>query len=338
MAFRYATAKEWGMTWKRPAVPEKLADPEAYVHHSAGGRLSLDAFTAFRMLNRMAQDSKDYSALDYDILVHRNVSTGLITIGGGREEWMSAATLDRNEAGEAICLLGYFHPHHSLSEYPTDDEIEGIARAIVWGMEKGWIGKTAKILGHRDNPAHLNATACCGDYLYGELPTVRGIVDRILNIKPVPVPTPKPLPTPATYVVQSGDGWYAIARKLTIGVDSLLALNGAKFDTMLHPGDILKVPSLSTPEAPIHPPGETLSTPPGTPAMRLGDTDASTRLADATGGRVTWLQLVIGVRPTGIYDTATVTKILELQELGGIFEDGVYGEQTAQLFLLWRKK
>lgn len=179
--FRYLTAAEWGMTWKRPAVPEKLNDPEVFVHHSAGSRLGTDAVRAFQALNRWAQDGKNYSALDYDILVHRDVESGLITIGGGREEWMSAATLDRNEQGEAICVMGYFHPGHVLSEQPHPDEIEGVARGIVWGIEKGWIARDAKILGHFENPAHPGATGCPGQWFIPHLPTIRRRVAELLT-------------------------------------------------------------------------------------------------------------------------------------------------------------
>jgi len=179
--FRFLTAEDWGMTWKNPAVPEKLNDPEAYVHHSAGSRLGTDAVKAFQALNRFAQESKNYSALDYDMLVHMNVDNGLITVGEGRAEWMSAATKDRNELGEAVCLMGYFHPGHRLSEHPTSGEIQGLALAIAIGMERGWIARNAKILGHRDNPAHPGATGCPGDYLYPHMQSIRDIVEILLT-------------------------------------------------------------------------------------------------------------------------------------------------------------
>lgn len=174
--FRFLTAAEWGMTWKRPAVPEQLNDPEAYVHHTAGSRLGQDAVRAFQALNRWAQEGKNYSALDYDIVVHRATESGLVTIGGGREEWMSAATKDRNDPGEAIAIMGYFHPGHRLSEHPHPDEIEAAALGIVWGIENGWIARDARILGHFENPAHPDATGCPGDYFIPHLPTVRARV------------------------------------------------------------------------------------------------------------------------------------------------------------------
>lgn len=182
--FRFLTADEWGMTWTNPARTEKLNDPEAYVHMTGGSRMYTDAIKAFQALNRWAQEGKDFSALDYDILVHRDVVSGLMTIGAGRGEWMSAATKDRNELGEAVCLFGQFHPGERGAEQPHPDELEAIAFAIVWGIEKGWIAWDASILGHRDNPAHPGATACPGDYLYAHLPWIRQRVLELLTPEP----------------------------------------------------------------------------------------------------------------------------------------------------------
>ena len=184
--FRYLTADQWGITWVRPPIAEKTPDPECYVHHSAGAHAN-DAVTAFRNLNTYAQTSKGYSALDYDVLVHRDPTSGLVTIGEGRGKWLSAATLDRNEEGEAVCLLGYFHPGSTLSRQPHPDELEGVARGIVWGIEQGWISRDSTILGHRDNPAHPGATGCPGDYLYAKLPAIRNRVAELLNPPEEPV-------------------------------------------------------------------------------------------------------------------------------------------------------
>lgn len=189
--FRYLSAADWGMTWARPPVNEVRPDPEVFVHHTAG-RHPDDAVQAFRELNEQAIRVDGYSAIDYDILIHRNPYSGLITIGEGRGPYMSAATRDRNEQGEAVCLLGYFHPGHSLSRHPHSDEVEGVARGIVYGVRNGWIRETplAKIMGHRDNPAHPGATACPGNYLYTHLPFIRNRVNQLL----VPVTQPDPVP------------------------------------------------------------------------------------------------------------------------------------------------
>lgn len=183
--FRYLTAKEWGMVWARPPVAEKQLDGECFVHHSAGSHVD-DAVQAFRNLNTYAINSKGYSALDYDVLVHRNKQTGLVTIGEGRGPWMSAATYNRNEEGEAVCVLGYFHPGSTLSRKPHPDEVEGVALAIKWAMVEGWVSPDTKIMGHRDNPAAPGATGCPGDYLQAELPTIRARVSELT----APTPTP----------------------------------------------------------------------------------------------------------------------------------------------------
>jgi hypothetical protein len=184
--FRILTAAQWGMRWARPPVTESLLDRECFVHHTAGSRQSTDGATAFRMLNEAAI-REGMSATDYDILVHRSTTTGVVTIGEARGAALSAATRDRNDIGEAVCLMGYFHPGHSLSQEPHADELEGVARAIVHGMKKGWIAKTATIYGHRQNPAHPGATACPGDYLFARLPWIKARVATLLN-PPAPAP------------------------------------------------------------------------------------------------------------------------------------------------------
>lgn len=225
--FVMLTAADWGLRWERPPVAEQMPDPELYVHHSAGNHPA-DAVQAFRALNEYAINVKGYSAIDYDILVHRNPNTGLIVIGEGRGPWMSAATKDRNEQGEAVCLLGYFHPGSPLSRPPHPDEVEGVARAIVWGVEKGWVAPDTKILGHRDNPAHLGATSCPGDYLYAELPTIRARVAELLAP-----------PAPGTITVLAGEGWWSVARRAGVPMNDLILANPMP----LHPGMVLKVPA-----------------------------------------------------------------------------------------------
>jgi hypothetical protein len=209
--FTFLTASQWGMEWARTPQTEKLVDPECYVHHTAGAHPAA-AVEAFRALNRYAIDVKGYSAVDYDILVHRNPTTGEVTIGEARGPWRSAATLDRNEEGEAICLLGYFGPGSKHSRQPHPDEIEGVARGIVWGIEKGWLADPPEILGHRDNPAHPGATSCPGDYLYAELPKIRVRVAELLA--PVPPPEPPPLnplevPSGMWIIAKTDQGWLA---------------------------------------------------------------------------------------------------------------------------------
>lgn len=178
--YRYLRGEEWGMRWAKPPVVENLDDPEAYVHHRAGNRGGPDAAAAFRAMNEGAIVNKGYSATDYDFLIHYDKASDVCTIGEARGKWRSAATLDRNEEGEAFCVLGYFHPGHSLSEQPHPAEIEGVARAIAWSIELGYNARDCKILGHRDNPKHPGATGCPGDYLYAHMDTIRRRVAELI--------------------------------------------------------------------------------------------------------------------------------------------------------------
>lgn len=212
--YRYLTVDEWGGRWARPPVAEKLLDAECYVHHSAGNPWDQwDAAKAFRTLNEYAINSKGYSFLDYDVLVHHNTATDVVTIGEGRGKWLSAATRNRNEQGEAICALGYFHPGHSLSRQPSPGMLEGIARGIVWGIEQGWLSRDTQILGHRDNPAHPGATGCPGDYLYAQLPSIRARVASLLSPTRPPevIDPPEELPEMNDYLYRI-DGYADVVR------------------------------------------------------------------------------------------------------------------------------
>jgi hypothetical protein len=191
---KFMRATEWGINWVRQPFSEKLSDPETYVHHTAGGRMGTFPVMALRELERFSH-GRGYSTIAYDVVVHYNVATREVTIAGCREGHRSAATKDRNEQGEAICLMGYFHPGHKLSEKPTTRELEGLAWGIAWMQEQGWSAPDTKILGHRDNPAHPGASDCPGDWLYNDLPFIRRRVMEInLSLKQAPQPEPSDQP------------------------------------------------------------------------------------------------------------------------------------------------
>jgi hypothetical protein len=183
--YRYLTAAEWGGTWTRPPVREQPLDPECYIHHTAGNPMSdRTAEVALQTLNAYAQTHKGYSFLDYDYLVHYENARDLFTIAEGRGEWMSGATRDRNELGEAICLFGYFHPGSVHSQHPTAGHLEATALGIVHMIECGLLAPDAVILGHYENPAHPGATGCPGAYFIPHLPTIRQRVVALLTPPP----------------------------------------------------------------------------------------------------------------------------------------------------------
>lgn len=191
----FVRASEWGIVWKRPPVAERLNDPETYIHHGAGGRNGLDARQAMRTLQTWYHNVKNYSTIAYDVMVHRSVGSERITILGAREGALSAATADRNDLGEAICLFGYFQPGHRLSEQPTDRELEGMAFAVAWSIAHGWSAPDTRVLGHRDNPAHPGATSCPGDHLYRHVPAIGRRALELLELAARPTPPPPSRPS-----------------------------------------------------------------------------------------------------------------------------------------------
>ena len=353
-AVRYLTREEWGGVWKGTPPAEVLGDPEMYVHHVGGQAwMSDDAVKVFRDLNAYAQNVKGYQFLDYDVLVHYSRPADLVTIGEGRGIHRSAATLDRNELGEAVCACGNYQLREPLAE-----EIEGIALAIVWTMKKGWLAPDAKILGHKDNPAHPNATTCPGQYLYPKLQTIRDRVAAIL----APPPT-----SGGTYVVQPGDSWWGISRKYGISVNELLALNPpATSSTVIHPGDVLIVPGLPTPPTPEPTPppsdpkapngltaaenvaaGTIASTPPSNPVIKntlvhvnspwLQQVLCAIPKLSADGGGPIYPPEWVGEGRLGsgpavfqLFGDGGKAALAYWQSKNGLTADGVYGPQTEQ--------
>lgn len=177
---------EWGMRWADPPRSERLLDPETYIHHRAGNpRHDWDAAAAFREMNEQAI-AGGMSATHYDILVHENTITDTVTIGVARGAKRSGATMDRNEEGEAVCALGYFHPGHRLSARPSPAMLEGLARAVALLVRRGWSAPNTKVLGHRDNPKQTNGSPCPGDYLYPHVPWIGRRAAELLTPEPPP--------------------------------------------------------------------------------------------------------------------------------------------------------
>jgi peptidoglycan hydrolase-like protein with peptidoglycan-binding domain len=121
--------------------------------------------------------------------VHRNSSTGVVTVLEGRGVHQPAATLDRNPVSKSILLMGYFHPGSPLSRSPHPDELRGVVQAMRFMQQQRWVLSTGwKLLGHRDNPAHPGATVCPGDQLYAQLPQIRSLVTAaIVDVLPNPL-------------------------------------------------------------------------------------------------------------------------------------------------------
>jgi LysM repeat protein len=165
-------------------------------------------------------------------------------------------------------------------------------------------------------------------------------------------PTPPTPPSGATYTVVSGDSWYGIAAKVGCTPEALVAANPPKtMQTVIHPGDVLNIPSSATKPLPPTPPppqpatdwmkiGQDATTPPGTPNLKKG----------VVHSNVTWLQAVLYsmncLAESAIdHDTmvqqfgdATAAGVKYWQGQNGIIDDGIYGPQTSAKMLAVRGK
>lgn len=235
---RYATAAQWGGVWLGTPSTEALLDAETFLHHVGAPNQAWapeDAFPYFRQLNTYAQNTKGYQFLDYDVLTHYSRRDDLITIAEGRGRYRSAATLDRNEQGEAVLFCG----NYSLRP-PLPQELEAGALGVVYGIKQGWIAVNSIIMGHRDNPVHVGATSCPGSQFTEAHEQI--VRDRVKQLLGAPAPTPDPLPTTGIYVVKSGDGWWRVGQNTGVAMNTLILANPMP----LHPLMVLNKPGGGT--------------------------------------------------------------------------------------------
>lgn len=89
------------------------------------------------------------------------------------------------------------------------------------------------------------------------------VAARVASAVPTATITLQPSPTPLTYRVQPGDTMYAIAQRLGISLDDLLAENGLTDPANLEVGQLLKLPYVEGLEARL---AQELGTPESEPA------------------------------------------------------------------------
>ncbi|MGJ5609795.1 LysM peptidoglycan-binding domain-containing protein [Micrococcus luteus] len=65
-----------------------------------------------------------------------------------------------------------------------------------------------------------------------------------------PAPAPAPAPAPGTYTVREGDGWWIIAYRTGVTMETLQRLNGMTATTVLHPGMVLRTGQTASAPAP----------------------------------------------------------------------------------------
>lgn len=132
-----------------------------------------------------------------------------------------------------------------------------------------------------------------GDRLPTRAPTPTfDVAARLAQAIPTATATLQPSPTPVTYTVQAGDTLGAIAVKLDVPIENLMAANGLTNPDALSAGQVLIVPSLDSPlPATARPAGiEVTVTPEGGPqvvirgAYQLGSLETEFVYLENLGG------------------------------------------------------
>lgn len=199
----YVSASAWGLT-PSVAAARGLAlqpgdRPEGYIHHTAGGfpdQTSAgwddDPIAWAQWLDKYARKVKRYKAPDYSYAIHRGrLPDGgfRVTIVELRGDHYPAATLDRNTLSKAVVYAGDYRkasplrPHRS----PEPDELLAGQWLLTELRRTGRLAPDAVIRPHRDNPAHPNATSCCGDELIPWVPWIATPYRPAVEFPPAPL-------------------------------------------------------------------------------------------------------------------------------------------------------
>ncbi|WP_243415240.1 peptidoglycan recognition protein family protein [Merdimmobilis hominis] len=135
---------------------------------------------------------------------------------------------------------------------------------------------------------YFQATACPGPYLAGKFSYIASEVNK--RLKPAAEIPAVVKPTAKTYTVKNGDSFWKIAmEQLGDGERwrELAAANGMNANSMIHPGDVLKLPS-GTGSTPVKPTAKTYTVKDGDSFWKiateqLGDGNRYKELAEANG-------------------------------------------------------
>ncbi len=154
------------------------------VHHTAGVNTSSNWAARVLAVWDYHVNTNDYSDIAYNFLIDPN---GVIYEGrGGNEGYtkdvLSAATCGSNNGSMAICMMGNFEDVE-----PTPAAIASLESLLAWKADDKGIdpigssslnnyGVLDHIFGHRQGCA----TACPGQNLYDDLPTIRAEVGALV--------------------------------------------------------------------------------------------------------------------------------------------------------------
>lgn len=149
------------------------------VHHGASNAPSPGGEAAFTRQIEAYGESRDGAAVEYHYLVY---PTGVVHGGFGDTRGCHASATDPatgsayNSSSIGMCFVGYFHdPYY---DQPTPEAIAAFQAWLSWMLDSGRLTADATVeaasngapgwYGHRD----VFATACPGDTLYPQLPSI----------------------------------------------------------------------------------------------------------------------------------------------------------------------
>lgn len=167
-------------------TPQQITITHGILHHSVTSNTPPDPAQVVRNIWDWHVNGNGWSDIGYNFLIDYwgNIYQGRYN------PWLSQTDVRGAHAGVAnsqsvgICLMGQFHPGASPTPgNPTSGALRGAESLLAWrfrqrsldplgsaSISTAWGALTRpRISGHRD----VSSTACPGDYLYAELPTIR---------------------------------------------------------------------------------------------------------------------------------------------------------------------
>ncbi|UYZ61416.1 N-acetylmuramoyl-L-alanine amidase [Hymenobacter weizhouensis] len=152
------------------------------VHHEAGSNTSSDWAARVRSIESHHIDANGWADVGYNYLIDPN---GVIYEGrSGGDNVIGAHFCGGNANTMGVCMLGDYS-----NVGPTAAAKESLKKILAWKAAKEAInplgsathpaaGNIPNVCGHRDNKG---CTACPGNVLYGQLPTLRSVIQAYLD-------------------------------------------------------------------------------------------------------------------------------------------------------------
>lgn len=168
---------EWGSKSNIQRVVLNGELPLLFIHHTAGHfpKNSAEEIQQMGILQHIAIDIDKISDLPYNWLIG---PSGTVYEGRGLH-YKSAATLDQNDFSRSICFMGNF-----MNDIPTQLSLDTCRQLINTLKLLHDLAPNVTVYGHRDNPKHLNATECPGNFLYSHIKELNNTVGGDDMLKP----------------------------------------------------------------------------------------------------------------------------------------------------------